>query len=387
MSNPIQTKRNSTPNNPPSSSDILEGELAINFNGTSPPKLYTKDSGGVIKELTFDVSTLSTTAFQPYNHQVAATLVRELDSTPDHVLLVGAFGLGGTNTAGKQLCVEWTDANSIPATGMYHLAAASSNIPGGGAYAVNIFHVAGSGTTGSTTKTQFAYPIAAPSTSDNAVPKYRSFISSAWTAWESLVNQTQLALKAPLASPVFTGNPTAPTPATSDNDTTIATTAFVQNVLAGVPSVSSLFICREQANSGINGPAAAAATWNVRSLGTVIFDGIQDAVSGGSYVQLPPGKYLIEATAPAMDVLDHKAKLVSIAPAVADLLLGTSESTTPDGAAAVQSRSWITGVIELLVTTQVQIQHWTEGSGILGKATAITGYVEVYATMKITKIA
>ena len=34
-------------------------------------------------------------------------------------------------------------------------------------------------------------------------------------------------LRAPLASPVFTGNPTAPTPAAADNDTSIATTAFV----------------------------------------------------------------------------------------------------------------------------------------------------------------
>jgi hypothetical protein len=34
--------------------------------------------------------------------------------------------------------------------------------------------------------------------------------------------------RAPLASPAFTGNPTAPTPTTGDNDTSIATTAFVQ---------------------------------------------------------------------------------------------------------------------------------------------------------------
>lgn len=37
----------------------------------------------------------------------------------------------------------------------------------------------------------------------------------------------QVDLKAPLASPVFTGNPTAPTPTAGDNDTSIATTAFV----------------------------------------------------------------------------------------------------------------------------------------------------------------
>lgn len=41
-----------------------------------------------------------------------------------------------------------------------------------------------------------------------------------------------LALKAPLASPVFTGDPKAPTPVVTDNDASIATTAFVRQVLA-----------------------------------------------------------------------------------------------------------------------------------------------------------
>lgn len=47
-----------------------------------------------------------------------------------------------------------------------------------------------------------------------------------------------LAGKAPLASPAFTGNPTAPTPSPGDNDTSIATTAFVQGaVTSGVSGV------------------------------------------------------------------------------------------------------------------------------------------------------
>jgi hypothetical protein len=37
--------------------------------------------------------------------------------------------------------------------------------------------------------------------------------------------------RAPVASPIFTGNPTAPTPADSDNSTSLATTAFVQTRL------------------------------------------------------------------------------------------------------------------------------------------------------------
>jgi hypothetical protein len=40
--------------------------------------------------------------------------------------------------------------------------------------------------------------------------------------------QTALDAKAALASQALTGNPTAPTPAQGDNDTSIATTAFVQ---------------------------------------------------------------------------------------------------------------------------------------------------------------
>lgn len=39
---------------------------------------------------------------------------------------------------------------------------------------------------------------------------------------------TAIALKAPISSPVFTGDPKAPTPAVGDNDTSIATTAFVK---------------------------------------------------------------------------------------------------------------------------------------------------------------
>jgi hypothetical protein len=38
---------------------------------------------------------------------------------------------------------------------------------------------------------------------------------------------------APIANPVFTGDPKAPTPATADNDTSIATTAFVKANMAG----------------------------------------------------------------------------------------------------------------------------------------------------------
>lgn len=52
-----------------------------------------------------------------------------------------------------------------------------------------------------------------------------------------------LALKAPLAGPLFTGDPKAPTPVATDNDTSIATTAFVRAAMAlfGLGATASQF--------------------------------------------------------------------------------------------------------------------------------------------------
>jgi hypothetical protein len=46
---------------------------------------------------------------------------------------------------------------------------------------------------------------------------------------------SDLALKAALASPTFTGDPKAPTPSLGDNDTSIATTAFVASAIGALP--------------------------------------------------------------------------------------------------------------------------------------------------------
>jgi hypothetical protein len=48
-----------------------------------------------------------------------------------------------------------------------------------------------------------------------------------------------VASKAPIASPTFTGDPKAPTPATADNDTSIATTAYVKANLASYATLAS----------------------------------------------------------------------------------------------------------------------------------------------------
>jgi hypothetical protein len=53
-----------------------------------------------------------------------------------------------------------------------------------------------------------------------------------------------LALKAPLDSPALTGNPTAPTPAQFDNDTSLATTAHVQRALGSFAGYTPVGVSR-----------------------------------------------------------------------------------------------------------------------------------------------
>jgi len=102
---------------------------------------------------------------------------------------------------------------------------------------------------------------------------------------------TDLAAKAPLASPVFTGDPKAPTPTAGDNDTSIATTAFVSTALSSIvggavisdtapssPKVGqmwwesdtgALFICYDDGNSQqqvqIAGPMQTPQTAQARN--------------------------------------------------------------------------------------------------------------------------
>ena len=66
--------------------------------------------------------------------------------------------------------------------------------------------------------------------------------------------ESSLALKAPIASPVFTGNPQAPTPSPGDNDTSIATTAFtaaaITAAISAIPAAGMALVATVPTTSG-----------------------------------------------------------------------------------------------------------------------------------------
>lgn len=72
-------------------------------------------------------------------------------------------------------------------------------------------------------------PLASPAFTGNPTAPTAAAGDNDTTLATTAFVQRETAGSAPLASPAFTGNPTAPTPASTDNDTSIATTAFVKN--------------------------------------------------------------------------------------------------------------------------------------------------------------
>jgi hypothetical protein len=79
--------------------------------------------------------------------------------------------------------------------------------------------------------------------------------------------QTAITTKADLVSPTFTGNPTAPTPLSSDNDTSVATPAFVQAVVQALHPVGSIYSATVSTN-----PATlfGFGTWTAFGAGRVM---------------------------------------------------------------------------------------------------------------------
>ena len=65
---------------------------------------------------------------------------------------------------------------------------------------------------------------------------------------------------APLASPALTGNPTAPTPSATDNDTTIATTAYVTTAISNIPAVTGYAVLNTATSQTFTGPITFSGT-------------------------------------------------------------------------------------------------------------------------------
>lgn len=100
-----------------------------------------------------------------------------------------------------------------------------------------------------------------------AIVPIQGYVKTLADQVRALLNSTPVSGYAPIDSPTFTGDPRAPTPASSDNDTSIATTAFVQaqkvnTTLTGTTTINTL-------NAGAIAGASLASSSTVVATGDI----------------------------------------------------------------------------------------------------------------------
>lgn len=156
---------------------------------------------------------------------------------------------------------------------------------------------------------------------------------------------------APLADPIFTGNPRGPTPAISDNDTSLATTAFVQSLITN--ATSGLSPLASPTFTGDPKAPTPLTADNDTSIATTAFVKAQGYVTGGPYAPLASPIFTGNPTAPTPAVGDNDLSIATTAfvkngvdlPAATDFNTvvdpGTYNAPTPDCTnTPVASRYW-----------------------------------------------
>jgi microcystin-dependent protein len=131
------------------------------------------------------------------------------------------------------------------------------------------------------------------------------------TAWATPVTSSDLALKAPLASPALTGTPTAPTATAATNTTQVATTAFVRTEVANLVASAPAALDTLDELAAALGDDANFATTTATAIGlkaplaSPLFTGIPEAPTaavGTSTTQLATTAF-VQATNPTGAVI------------------------------------------------------------------------------------
>jgi len=150
---------------------------------------------------------------------------------------------------------------------------------------------------------------------------------------------------------------------------------------------SQLLHIRDEKSNNTQGGTFTSGAWQKRDLNTTKTNEITGASLSSSVITLPSGTYYIEASAPAIEVGTHKAKLYNTSDS-SDVIIGTSQHNRSDNNYA-SSRSIVSGRFTISAQKNFELQHRcndTRNTDGFGKACNFS-VVEVYSDVKIWKVA
>jgi len=171
---------------------------------------------------------------------------------------------------------------------------------------------------------------------------------------------------APLASPVFTGDPQAPTPATADNDTSIATTAFVKAQNYAINGITNVHTCQQ-----LEVGSATDTTITRSSPGVIAVEGVDQVRVAGN--QNLTGGFTASSY-------------------FGGSITGANQTFTPLSANGniqhiTLNGSSLTGTFTFAPpanTSQISVEVTNGGSGNVAATMAYTGYDDVSGTFDAT---
>jgi len=187
---------------------------------------------------------------------------------------------------------------------------------------------------------------------------------SSGTPVDLTVAQTMSLLgAAPLASPAFTGTPTAPTPSTGDSSTTLATTAYVQAQGYASNTVSI------NAGTGLTG-GGTLTTSRTLSLASIANNTLLANVSGSSAA---PSANSLSSVIDSATSSTQGSVLYRSASAWSALGPGTSGQVLASGGASANP-AWLT------LTGTGTVQQINTGTGLTGGPITTTGTISLANT-------
>lgn len=202
----------------------------------------------------------------------------------------------------------------------------------------------------------------------------------------STATQTALNLKAPLASPLFTGDPKAPTATPGTNTTQLATTAFVQATIETKAVGIQYILIQDQKPSGTGGGTPPGNTFSARTLNTTIANTITGATLTNNQISLPAGTYRFRGACAASVAGFSKAYIYNVTDATYVAIGMGMNCTGPGNADPVTIYSSVTGRVVITSTKLFELRHFINTNNTNGFGDPVNdGKNEMYAELEIIK--